>query len=38
MPKCDFNVEEEKYTIAAERNKNIQEEENYDKYHEDDYE
>lgn len=34
----DFNVEEDKYTIAAERNKNIQEEENYDKYHEDDYE
>ncbi len=34
----DFNVEEEKYTIAAERNKNIQELTDYDKYHEDDYE
>ena len=34
----DFNVEEEKYTIAAERNKNVQEAADYDTYHEDDYE
>lgn len=32
-----FNIEEEKYTIASERNKNLQEISDYDKYHEDDY-